>query len=48
MGFNYNGKTRIQEVMIGADGVLKLIRRAETSNDLSSTLTFDQKSVKIL
>ena len=38
MGFNYNGKTRVQEVMLCADGSLKLIRRAETFDDLDATL----------
>jgi diaminopimelate decarboxylase len=34
MGFNYNGRTRPQELMIGADGVIRRITRAETEDDL--------------
>lgn len=40
MGFNYNGKLRSAEVMLQADGSTRLIRRAETIDDLFATLDF--------
>lgn len=38
MGFNYNGKLRCAEVLVQADQQLRLIRRAETYDDLFATL----------
>jgi diaminopimelate decarboxylase len=40
MGFNYNGKLRSAEIMLRTDGSVQLIRRAETVDDLFSTLDF--------
>lgn len=42
---NYNGKTRVQEVMLRASGQAELIRRAETHDDLDATLRFEPKIV---
>ncbi|MDF2501427.1 MAG: lysA 1 [Anaerosporomusa subterranea] len=41
MGFNYNGKLRSAEVLLRPDGSAKLIRRAETLEDLFGTLDFN-------
>jgi diaminopimelate decarboxylase len=38
MGFNYNGKLRHAEWLVGEDGKARLIRRAETLDDLFATL----------
>ncbi|TFG61568.1 MAG: diaminopimelate decarboxylase [Spirochaetales bacterium] len=40
MGFNYNGKLRSAELLLGADGAVQLIRRAETTEDYFATLEF--------
>ena len=40
MGFNYNGKLRSAELLLRADGSIKLIRRAENLGDLFATLDF--------
>ncbi|HWQ72805.1 MAG TPA: diaminopimelate decarboxylase [Desulfitobacteriaceae bacterium] len=40
MGFNYNGKLRSGELLLRPDGSVKLIRRAETLEDLFATLDF--------
>lgn len=40
MGFNYNGKLRSAEVLLRPDRSVKLIRRAETLDDLFATLNF--------
>lgn len=40
MGFNYNGKLRSAEVLWQGDGKFKVIRRAETLNDLFGTLDY--------
>jgi diaminopimelate decarboxylase len=40
MGFNYNGKLRSAEVLLKPDGTAKLIRRAETRQNLFSTLDY--------
>ncbi len=40
MGFNYNGKLRSAELLLREDGSTKLIRRAETPEDLFATLDF--------
>lgn len=41
MGFNYNGKLRSAELLLQPDGSVKLIRRAETLDDLFATLDFN-------
>eukprot|EP01113_Clastostelium_recurvatum_P040480 TRINITY_DN6298_c0_g1_i3.p1 TRINITY_DN6298_c0_g1~~TRINITY_DN6298_c0_g1_i3.p1 ORF type:complete len:442 (+),score=82.89 TRINITY_DN6298_c0_g1_i3:38-1327(+) len=38
MGFNYNGKLRSAELLLTEDGDIKVIRRAETYDDLFATL----------
>ncbi|MDL2293987.1 diaminopimelate decarboxylase [Ruminococcaceae bacterium OttesenSCG-928-D13] len=38
MGYNYNGKLRSAELLLGEDGTLRLIRRAETPEDYFATL----------
>ncbi|MHB9292131.1 diaminopimelate decarboxylase [Hollandina sp. SP2] len=38
MGFNYNGKLRCGELLLGSDGSLTLIRRKETLEDYFATL----------
>ncbi|MBX6333859.1 diaminopimelate decarboxylase [Candidatus Saccharibacteria bacterium] len=38
MGFNYNGKLRSAELLLESGGTVRLIRRAETLNDLFATL----------
>jgi diaminopimelate decarboxylase len=38
MGFNYNGKLRCGELLLGSDGSLTLIRRGETLEDYFATL----------
>ena len=40
MGFNYNGKPRSAEYLYRADGSVLRIRRAETLEDLFSTVDF--------
>ncbi len=40
MGFNYNGKLRSAEILLGSDGSFKQIRRAETYDDYFATLDF--------
>lgn len=40
MGFNYNGKLRSQEILLGLDGKARRIRRAETVDDYFATLDF--------
>jgi len=40
MGFNYNGKLKSAELLLKGDGSVKLIRRAETLDDLFATLDF--------
>ena len=41
MGYNYNGKLRSAELLLGEDGSVRLIRRAETPEDYFSTMVFD-------
>jgi len=41
MGYNYNGKLRSAELLLRADGSVKLIRRAETPEDYFSTMIFN-------
>ncbi|MDI6797194.1 MAG: diaminopimelate decarboxylase [Desulfatibacillaceae bacterium] len=38
MGFNYNGKLRSAEILLCEDGTTRLIRRAETMDDLFATI----------
>ena len=45
MGFNYNGKLRSAELLLGEDGAVKLIRRAETIDDYFSTIRFPDAPV---
>lgn len=40
MGFNYNGKLRSAEFLLGEDGKFHQIRRAETMDDYFATLDF--------
>ena len=42
MGFNYNGKLRSKELLLRENGEVKLIRRAETLDDLFATLDFSE------
>lgn len=41
MGFNYNGKLRSAELLLRENGEVKMIRRAETLEDLFATLDFN-------
>ncbi|MCG8480676.1 MAG: diaminopimelate decarboxylase [Spirochaetales bacterium] len=41
MGFNYNGKPRSAELLLQTDGGVRLIRRAETVDDLFQTIIWD-------
>ena len=41
MGYNYNGRTRCGEYLLREDGSLKMIRRAETLQDLFATFDVD-------
>ncbi len=41
MGFNYNGKPRSAELLLQADGRVRLIRRAETIDDLLQTIVWE-------
>ncbi|MDD2465034.1 MAG: diaminopimelate decarboxylase [Desulfobulbus sp.] len=47
MGFNYNGKMRPQELLLGADGTVRLIRREETPEDYFATLQFVEKTLRL-
>lgn len=42
MGFQYNGKLRSAELLLGLDGSITQIRRAETLDDLFATLDFSR------
>ena len=44
MGFNYNGRLRPKELLLCADGSVKLIRRAEKLEDYFATLDFTPQS----
>ena len=46
MGFNYNGQLRPKELLLGQDGTVQLIRRAETLDDYFATLTFEPDSLQ--
>ena len=41
MGFNYNGKLRSAELLLRPDGAVRVIRRAETLDDLFTTIVWD-------
>jgi diaminopimelate decarboxylase len=41
MGFNYNGNLRPKELLLGTDGKVELIRRAERIEDYFATLCFE-------
>jgi len=43
MHFNYNGRLAPQELLLNTDGSVKLIRRAETEDDLRATFNFPPK-----
>ncbi len=43
MGFNYNGRLRPQELLLGANGQVERIRRAETLQDHFATLQFEPR-----
>ncbi len=47
MGFNYNGKMRPQELLLGQDGQVRLIRREETPEDYFATLRFTEKTLSL-
>ena len=47
MGFNYNGKMRPQELLLGVDGQVRLIRREETPEDYFATLRFADKTLQL-
>jgi diaminopimelate decarboxylase len=42
MGFQYNGKLRCAELLLGEDGTVRQIRRAETIDDYFATLDFSR------
>jgi diaminopimelate decarboxylase len=46
MSGNYNGWLRPQELLLHRDRTIKLIRRAETIDDLFATFNFEPKSLK--
>lgn len=46
MGSNYNGRLRCQELLLGEDGQVELIRRAETIEDYFATLNFEPQILK--
>lgn len=43
---NYNGWLRIQELLLRSDGSVEMIRRAETLDDLFTTLDFEPKVLR--
>ena len=45
MGYNYNGKLRSAELLLQPDGTVRLIRRAETHEDLFATLMMNSSTV---
>ena len=47
MGFNYNGKLRSAELLLGEDGSVRMIRRAETLDDYFATMRFPGSTVKV-
>lgn len=47
MGFNYNGKMRPQELLLGDNGRAELIRRKETEGDYFRTLKFEKNELTL-
>jgi diaminopimelate decarboxylase len=47
MGFNYNGKMRPQELLLGQNGTVRLIRREERPEDYFATLQFEEKVLQL-
>jgi diaminopimelate decarboxylase len=47
MGFNYNGKMRPQELLLGQGGTVRLIRREEKPEDYFATLRFEEKILNL-
>lgn len=47
MGFNYNGKLRPKELLLGANGSIELIRREETPQDYFATLDFAPDTLRL-
>ncbi|WP_310599451.1 diaminopimelate decarboxylase [Desulfobulbus sp.] len=47
MGFNYNGKLRPQELLLGQDGAVRLVRREERAEDYFATLQFEDKVLRL-
>ena len=45
MGFNYNGRLRPKELLLGPNGSVKLIRREESTEDYFATLRFEPDSL---
>jgi diaminopimelate decarboxylase len=45
MGFNYNGRLRPKELLLTTEGLVKLIRRAETMEDHFATFNFEEKTL---
>lgn len=45
MGYNYNGRLRCGELLLGKDGCVRQIRRRETEADLFATLDVDEAFV---
>ena len=48
MGYNYNGKLRSAELLLKADGSVKMIRRAETPRDYYATFDYTHIFDKVL
>lgn len=47
MGFNYNGKMRPQELLLGQGGAVRMIRREERPEDYFATLQFEEKVLSL-
>ncbi|MCL1981214.1 MAG: diaminopimelate decarboxylase [Proteobacteria bacterium] len=47
MGFNYNGRLRPQELLLGQDGTVRLVRREERPEDYFATLQFTEKVLRL-
>ncbi|MBU4053689.1 MAG: diaminopimelate decarboxylase, partial [Proteobacteria bacterium] len=47
MGFNYNGRLRPKELLLGQEGTVELIRREETLSDHFATLEFQPDTIKL-
>jgi len=45
MGFNYNGRLRPKELLLGSDGSIELIRREERAEDYFATLNFEPDTI---